>query len=105
MTAGMPSAPPEFSALVAAHERDVLRQCRSVLRDEHLGADAAQETFVRLWRELQRGARPVELGAWLRRAALSCALDLRRNARRFPRAARRDADEHPQPVSRQGYEP
>jgi len=57
-----------FERLVAEHERDVLRVCRSVLRDEHLGRDAAQETFVRLWRALAGGRTPERVAAWLRRA-------------------------------------
>ena len=48
------AAPTGFGELVARHERDVLRITRAVLRDEHLGADAAQETFVRLWRRMGR---------------------------------------------------
>jgi RNA polymerase sigma-70 factor (ECF subfamily) len=72
-----------FDALVAEHERAVLRIARAVLRDEHLGADAAQETFVRLWRRMGESGAPEQPAAWLRRAALSSALDLarRRSAR------------------------
>lgn len=67
-----------FERLVAEHEHDVLRVCRSILRDEHLGLDAAQEAFVRLWRSLSAGDAPERAGAWLRRAAVSAALDLQR---------------------------
>ena len=67
-----------FEQLVAEHERDVLRICRSVLRDEHLGLDAAQETFLRLWRQLDEGRNPERSGAWLRRVAITTALDLQR---------------------------
>src|SRR5215510_2349127 len=63
---------------MAEHEGDVLRVCRSVLRDEHLGRDAAQDAFVRLWRALADGRAPERAHAWLRRAALSAALDLQR---------------------------
>jgi len=78
-TAAVGSAPAGFEALVARHERDVLRIARAVLRDEHLGADAAQEAFVRLWRRMGEGGGALERpDAWLRRAALSSALDLAR---------------------------
>jgi RNA polymerase sigma-70 factor (ECF subfamily) len=70
-----------FERLVAEHERDVLHVARAVLRDEHLGRDAAQEAFVRLWRALAEGRAPVRAAAWLRRAALSAALDLQRTRR------------------------
>lgn len=77
-----------FDALVAEHQRDVLGICRSILRDEHLGADAAQETFVRLWRRMTEGRAPSSLGAWLRRVAVSSSLDLARRRR-----VRADADD------------
>jgi RNA polymerase sigma factor (sigma-70 family) len=78
----MPESPlPTFEELIARHERDVLRVCRSILRDDHLGADAAQETFVRLWRRITSGQRPEHSPAWLRRVAVSASLDL---ARRRP---------------------
>jgi RNA polymerase sigma-70 factor (ECF subfamily) len=67
-----------FERLVALHERDVLRAACAVLADEHLGRDAAQEAFVRLWRALADGAAPERAAAWLRRAAVTAALDLRR---------------------------
>ncbi len=73
----------EFEALVAHHRREVFALCRSVLRDEHLGADAAQEAFVRLWKRMQSQGQPEELRGWLRRAALSSAID---ELRRKPRA-------------------
>lgn len=73
----------EFEALVAHHRREVFALCRSVLRDEHLGADAAQEAFVRLWKRMQSGGTPEEPRGWLRRAALSSAID---ELRRRPRA-------------------
>jgi RNA polymerase sigma-70 factor (ECF subfamily) len=80
---------------VARNQRGVLRLCRGVLRDEHLGADAAQEAFVRLWRRLgQPGARALDRPeAWLRRAALCAALDLAR--RRELRSGREDAEGSP----------
>ena len=85
-----------FERLVAEHERDVLRVCRSVLRDDHLGLDAAQETFLRLWRQLDEGRTPERSGAWLRRVAITTALDLqrRRSARpEEPAPALEPADE------------
>jgi len=84
-----------FDALVAEHEADVLAVCRSILRDDHLGADAAQETFLRLWGELERGQRPRSAGAWLQRVAVRASLDLARRRRARPDASaagREDAD-------------
>ncbi len=59
-------SPAEFEALVASHRREVFALCRSVLRDEHLGADAAQEAFVRLWKRMQSTGAPEEPRGWLR---------------------------------------
>jgi RNA polymerase sigma-70 factor (ECF subfamily) len=67
-----------FERLVDEHRSEVARVCRSILRDEHLGADAAQEAFLRLWRALGQGEPPRSARAWLRRAATSAALDLAR---------------------------
>ena len=69
---------PTFDDLVAGHQHEVLRLCRSIVRDEHLGADAAQETFVRLWRRITEGRRPEHASAWLRKVAVTTALDVAR---------------------------
>jgi len=69
-----------FDRLVAEHSGSVRRLCHSLVRDEHLGDDAVQETFVRLWRQLAKG-RPESVSAWLRRAAVSASLDLLRRRR------------------------
>jgi RNA polymerase sigma-70 factor (ECF subfamily) len=78
VSAAVDVAPAGFGELVARHEREVLRITRAVLRDEHLGADAAQEAFVRLWRRMGEEGALERPDAWLRRAALSTALDLAR---------------------------
>lgn len=85
----------DFERLVAEHRKRVFRVCRSILRDDHLGADAAQETFLRLWRHLRTGSLPERPEAWLRTAAATSALDLvrRRRLRRAheePRASLAD---------------
>ncbi len=77
----MTSAHPNFDALVAEHGGRVLGICTSIVRDEHLGADAAQEAFLRLWHQLRKSERPASLAAWLRTAAVSSALDLLRRRR------------------------
>lgn len=70
-----------FENIVAENQGEVLRLCRSILRDEHLGADAAQETFTRLWRRLVEGRGPESSVAWLRRVAVSTSLDVARARR------------------------
>ncbi len=75
-----------FEQLVQQHGSAVQGVCRSVLRDEHLGADAAQEAFLRLWATLEAGPRPRHFGAWLRRVAVRASLDLVRAGRARQRA-------------------
>ena len=67
-----------FDRIVAEHQGAVLRVCRAILRDEHLGADAAQETFVRLFRALRTGVAPERAGAWLERVAVRVSIDVLR---------------------------
>ena len=77
------STPAHFDELLDRHRGEVFRVCRSILGDDHLGADAAQETFLRLWNELGRGTSLARAGAWLRRVAVRVSLDhaRRRGAR------------------------
>lgn len=105
---GLESAARRFDELVARNERGVLRLCRAVLRDEHLGADAAQEAFARLWRRLvARDAPALERPeAWLRSAALGAALDLARRrevrTRQEVEPAAEPAAPAPTPLARAG---
>ena len=87
MMSELPSS--TMDALVAQHHASVLRVCRSILHDEHLGLDAAQETFVKLWQALGRGPAPKNLAAWLRRVAALTALD---KARRHAVRARIESE-------------
>jgi len=93
----------EFEALVAHHRREVFALCRSVLHDEHLGADAAQEAFVRLWKRMDSNGTPQEPRGWLRKAALSSAIDqLRRTQRASPLEELADAES---PLARESADP
>lgn len=67
-----------FDRMVTEHQGRVFRICVSILADDHLGADAAQDVFVRLWRQLGRGAAPRNTRAWLGRVAVSASLDIAR---------------------------
>jgi len=90
-----------FERLVAEHHAMVLRVCRSVLRDEHLGADAAQETFLRLWNEVRAGRAPRHFGGWLMRVAVRTSLDL---VRRAPSPRRAALESEPPVFERAGGE-
>ena len=88
---------PSFDRVVTEHQSAVVRVCRSILRDEHLGADAAQEVFLKLWRRLCDQAPPVHVAGWLRKVAVSTSLDLARRRR-----VREDAQDHVRAASRAG---
>jgi RNA polymerase sigma-70 factor (ECF subfamily) len=93
----------EFEALVAHHRREVFALCRSVLHDEHLGADAAQEAFVRLWKRMDSNGTPQEPRGWLRKAAISSAID---QLRRKPRTSPLEELGDPQsPLARESADP
>ncbi len=67
-----------FDEIVARHRNQVLRVCRAILRDEHLGADAAQETFLRLWQSMGHGKTAEPQSLFIRRVAVNASLDLAR---------------------------
>lgn len=71
---------PAFEDLVAQHERRVYNVCYRLLSDTHAAEDAAQETFLTAWRELQR-QRPVNLTWLLHVATNKCRDELRRRKR------------------------
>jgi RNA polymerase sigma-70 factor (ECF subfamily) len=84
MTEGAASS---FRAALDAHGPRVLLICRKILGDVHLGDDAAQEAFLRLWRALLRDEGPRAPGGWLSRAAASASIDALRRRRLLPRSA------------------
>jgi RNA polymerase sigma-70 factor (ECF subfamily) len=51
-----------FADFVRAHQRAVLRVCRAVTTDDGAAEDAAQETFISVWRALTTGAGPRDVG-------------------------------------------
>jgi RNA polymerase sigma-70 factor (ECF subfamily) len=68
----------ELGAAVREHARLVYKVAYSVLRNHHDAEDAAQETFLRLWRHQKRWADVRDQRAWLARVAYRVALDRRR---------------------------
>jgi len=68
----------ELESLVREQARFVYRVCYSVLRHHHDAEDAAQETFVRVWRQRRKLADIREVRGWLARIAWRVALDRRR---------------------------
>ena len=77
--AGDPTA---FEQLLARHERMVLGTALRLLGRMDAAQDAAQETFLRLHKNLVRLDHTQDLGPWLYRVVVNVCRDV---ARRFPR--------------------
>jgi RNA polymerase sigma-70 factor (ECF subfamily) len=85
-----------FEALVTRHRQAVYRLCWAATGNPADADDAAQETFVRVFRALPSydPARP--FGPWLRKIAWNCGLTVRRDGNAgVPRVSGNDA---PEPV-------
>ena len=81
------------------HRQAVYRLCRAATGNHADADDAAQETFVRVYRSLPSydPARP--FGPWLRKIAWNCGLSVRRDGSAgVPRAAAGDASEAVDPA-------
>lgn len=72
-----------FEELVRRHHLAVLRLCVSLLRDRDKGEDAAQETFLKAYKSLDRFQGDAAFSTWLYRIATNHCLDvLRKESRR-----------------------
>ena len=83
-----------YGRVVRATERVVLAIGCRILRDPALAQDAAQETFLRAYRRLSELQEPAAFPAWLRRMAVTVAINLRR-ARRHTMLSLDDLDDVP----------
>ena len=63
----------EFEEAFALHHRTVFRAARSVVRDEGIAEDVTQETFIRLYKNLDSIADAEMLRPWLIRVAINVA--------------------------------
>jgi len=68
-----------FEALVTRHRHAVYRLCWSVTGNPADADDAAQETFLRVYRALPSYDPERPFGPWLRKIAWNCGLSARRN--------------------------
>jgi RNA polymerase sigma-70 factor (ECF subfamily) len=70
--AGDPSA---FEQIFELHHRQVANLAYRMLRNEDAALDAAQETFVRAFRELERWRGDAKLSTWLYRTTLNVCFE------------------------------
>lgn len=68
-----------FTALVRAHQGQLLRMCCVWLRDPQLAEDAVQETFLKAWEALPRFRGTCSDRTWLTRIAVNTCRDIRRS--------------------------
>jgi RNA polymerase sigma-70 factor (ECF subfamily) len=71
-----------FTALYRAYGPTLYARCRRILGDDAAAADATQETFLRLYKHLERAPDTQHALAWIYRVATHYCLNLERNRRR-----------------------
>jgi len=70
-----------FEQLVELHRTETHRLCRMILGSSGEAQDAAQEAFVRAWRDLPKLRDTSRWAAWFRRATVRAAIDQSRRRR------------------------
>jgi len=70
-----------FAQLVDLESRETIGLCLSILRSRSDAEDAAQEAFVRAWRQLPSLRDPGLWGGWFRRLTVTAAIDYQRRRR------------------------
>ncbi len=65
-----------FRILVERHSRSIFRLAYRMTGNEHDAEDVVQETFLRAYRRLGQFESRSNLGTWLYRVTVNCALDL-----------------------------
>jgi RNA polymerase sigma-70 factor (ECF subfamily) len=74
-------SPTNFSAIFETYYARILRYLDALLRDSRLAEDLTQDTFVKAYQALARGATPENLNAWLHAIATNTAISALRRRR------------------------
>lgn len=88
---------PSFTDLVERHRDRVYGVCLRVIGNAEDAADAAQETFVTVFRKLDQFRGDAQFTTWLHRVTVNTCYDLLRKRRRQPLLRSLPDDEGPQP--------
>ena len=73
-----------FLALVERHQGHLYRLAHRLTGNDQDARDVVQESLMRAYRHLSRFERRADLGTWLHRIVVNCALDLLRAANSRP---------------------
>ena len=71
-----------FRFLVEGHSRVIFKVAYRMTGNEHDADDVVQETFLRAYRQMASFEERANVGTWLHRIAVNCALDLLRSRSR-----------------------
>lgn len=71
-----------FEALIHLHEKKVYALCRRMCRDEDDALEAAQDTFLAVWRGIGGYRADAQFSTWLYRLATNACLDLLRREKK-----------------------
>lgn len=71
-----------FEALIHAHEKKVYTLCRRMCRSEDDALEAAQDTFLAVWRGIGEFRADAAFSTWLYRLATNACLDLLRREKK-----------------------
>lgn len=71
-----------FEALIRLHEKKIYTLCRRMCRDEEDALEAAQDTFLAVWRGIGSYRADAAFSTWLYRLATNACLDLLRREKR-----------------------
>jgi RNA polymerase sigma-70 factor (ECF subfamily) len=77
--------PGAFRLLVEQHSRALFRLAYRMTGNEQDAEDVVQETFLKAHRNLGKFEERAQIGTWLHRIAVNCALDLIRSRQRHAR--------------------
>jgi len=89
-----------FENLVSTHQTALLRLCYTLLLDRSLAEEAVQDTFLRVWKHLDRIRDEDRYKAWIFQIAVNRCRDIRRSAWFRHRLSQKELPENrPDPAS------
>ncbi len=81
-----------LEAIIRKNLPAVYRLCLSILKDPDMSEDAAQESFVKMWRNLKKIDVQKNLHAWMMQIAKNTCFDLIKSQRNIPMSAFEDEE-------------